>query len=130
MKVYLAGPLSKGDNPYDWHEMIESLDGATEWVNPFMLNDYTPEEAQSREAEIAEQDFEAVRESDAVLVRRISEYNLSGASMEAREANAHGVPVVVWNDGDGDVPLMLRSQADSIHDSPESAVREVVKRAE
>jgi 3'-phosphoadenosine 5'-phosphosulfate sulfotransferase (PAPS reductase)/FAD synthetase len=121
--VYLAGPTSNGENPYEWHESVIQYDETVNWINPFELNDYTAEQARNHKAEIFGQDCDAVRTSDVVFLRRISGYNLCGASIEAAVAMEHGVPVVVWNDAEDDVPLMLSALATEVHESQQAAIQ-------
>jgi len=125
--VYLAGTTSDGANPYAWHEKTMAYDETTRWINPFELNDYAREEAQEHTDEIFGQDCDAVRNADVVLLRRISNYNLCGASIEAAVAMESGVPVVVWNDGEDEVPLMLEGLANEVHQTWIDAVRATLK---
>lgn len=129
--VYLAGPRSDGENPYEWHENVMAYDPTTEWINPFELNDFTSEvEAREHADEVYEQDVNAVALSEAVLLRRIDGYNLSGASIEgAIAAEKCDIPVVVWNDAETDVPLMLESLATEVHDNRVEAIQSVLSHA-
>lgn len=123
--VYLAGPISDGDNPYQWHEAVQNEESSIEWINPFTLHDFPREDAREHIGQIIQTDLEAIRSSDGVLLRRIEGRNLSGASIEAREAYVHDVPVVVWNVADTRVPLFLEGHVDRVHDSMQEAIADI-----
>lgn len=125
MRVYLAGPVSDGENPYEWHERIQQTETNIDWVNPFTLHDFPTETPYDNAPEIIERDLEAVRSSDAILLRRISGYNLSGASIEAREAWVNDIPVIVWNDAESQVPLFLSGHSTAICESADEAIEKV-----
>lgn len=120
-RVYLAGPLSDGDNPHAWHEAIQAAEPGVEWTNPFTIHD---EDATG--SEIYAGDVEAVRSADAVLLRRIDHYEVCGAYIEAGIAGGAGVPTVVWNDADSEVPEFLRWHADAACGSMDEALAEVL----
>lgn len=117
VQVYLAGPLSDGENEYVWHEMVEELDSSIEWINPFTIH-----AEGATEMEIYHGDCHAVRDSDAVLLRRMGDYEVCGAYIEAGIAGEHDIPVVVWNDADYDVSEFLRWHAHSVHENVEDAI--------
>lgn len=125
MQIYLAGPISDGDNPYAWHQRVKETAPDVDWVNPFTLHDFPADSVRNHTDEIIEKDLEAVRSSDAVLLRRIPDYNLCGASIEAREAYDHNIPVVVWNTAETEVPLFLAGHCTEICNSLEMAVSTV-----
>lgn len=128
--VYLAGPLSDGDDPFAWHNAIRRSYPSVEWVNPFELNEHgSEEEARAHIDEVIQKDLEAVKAADAVLLRRISGYNLCGASIEAREAYVNNIPVVVWNTGEGKTPIFLEGHAEAVYDSRENAIQAVIRTA-
>lgn len=114
--IYLAGPISDGDDPHEWHHEAQRI-ASTECINPF-----TEFGDSATDSDIVAGDFEMVRGAQAVLCRRISGYNLVGASMETREAWNHGVPVIVWNDADNEPPLFLREHATGVYDELSDAV--------
>lgn len=122
--IYLAGPVSEGPNPYDWHEKIQSVASEIDWINPFTIHEYDDDELRDNTDDIIQRDLTAIRDADAVLLRRIDEYNLCGASMEAREAYTHDVPVVVWNDAETQIPLFLEGHADVVVGDMTSAIEE------
>lgn len=125
--IYLAGPISDGENPFAWHEAIQSEHPEVNWVNPFELNDHESEHEARKHAEtVIQEDLKAVRGADAMLLRRISGYNLSGASVEAHEAYSNGIPVVVWNEGEGPVPLFLEGIADEVCKKRQHAIERVI----
>ncbi|WP_424005617.1 hypothetical protein ACOZ4I_20340 (plasmid) [Haloarcula salina] len=127
--IYLAGPIQQDDaDPYAWHNAIQDHSPEIDWINPFELHTYNEDEVWDHIDEIIEQDLEEVGNADAVLLRRIDEYNLSGASIEAREAYTKGIPVIVWNDAETELPLFLRGHVDEVYESMEEAV-EAVKAA-
>lgn len=124
--VYLAGPITDdASNPYAWHEAIQDHAEDINWINPFKLHDYDRTDVRDHTDQIIRQDLAVVRTADAVLLRRIDAYNLCGASMEAREAHVHEVPVVVWNDAPTAVPLFLEGHAHDIKSSIEEAVEAI-----
>lgn len=126
MTIYLAGPIHQdGSHPYAWHNAIQDHSPEIDWINPFELNNHDRDEVWDHIDEIIEQDLEEVRNADAVLLRRIDEYNLCGASIEAREAHTHEIPVIIWNDAETEVPLFLRGHADEVYESMEEAVEAV-----
>lgn len=128
-KIYLSGPINSGENPYDWHERVQSAFPDTEWVNPFLLHDIPREELRSRVKEIIEEDMAAIHECEAVLLRRIDKYNLCGASMEAREAYVHDIPVIVWNQADSEIPLFLHGHAKATYQNMEEAAHAAITAA-
>lgn len=119
--VYLAGPLSDGENPHAWHEAVQAAEPDLEWINPFAIHGENP-----TGEEIYRGDVDAVVSSDALLLRRIDNYEVCGAYIEAGIAGAHGVPTVVWNDAESDVPEFLLWHADAVCQSMEQAIAEVV----
>lgn len=121
--IYLAGPVSDGDNPYAWHESIQAYETDIEWTNPFVIHD---EDATGDE--IWAKDLAEVRASDGMLLRRMGGYEVCGAYIEAGVAGEYDVPIVVWNDAETEPSEALRWHADSIHETMESAVDEVVSR--
>lgn len=129
LTIYLAGPISDGPNPHAWHEAVQEYDPAVNWINPFDLHGHGDSEVWDHIDEIIEKDLEEVRQADAVLLRRIDKYNLCGASMEAREAYVHGVPVIIWNDAQTQVPLFLGGHADSVFDTMEEAADAAIRAA-
>ena len=122
-QVYLAGPRSDGDNPHAWHEQIQRQDEEIEWINPFTIHS-----EDATEDEIYENDVSAVLSSDAVLLRRIDDYEVCGAYIEAGFAGAAGIPTVVWNEAGSTVPEFLRWHADVICGSVDDAIQEVTTR--
>lgn len=129
-KIYLSGPVNSGDNPYDWHEQVQSAFPDMEWVNPFLLHDIPDEELRTRAHEIIEKDMSTIEQCDAMLLRRIDKYNLCGASMEAREAYLHDIPVFVWNRADTEIPLFLHGHAEKTYPSMEEAAEAAISAAE
>ena len=127
MQVYLAGPISDGPNPYAWHERVEELAPEVDWINPFLIHDIPQDEVRDHTDEIIKTDLTAVRNADAVLLRRIPEYNLCGASIEAREAYINKIPVVVWNTSSSDIPLFLDGPCSVTCESLPDAVSEVTQ---
>ena len=127
--IYLAGPISQDDsNPYAWHETIQDHSPEIDWINPFLLHSHDEDEVWDHIDEIIKKDLQEIRDADAVLLRRIDEYNLCGASIEAREAYTHGIPIIVWNNAETDIPLFLRGHADEVYETMEGAI-EAVKAA-
>lgn len=120
--IYLAGPISDGSNPYEWHETIQQHSPDIDWINPFTLHDYDDNKVRENADKIIERDLEAVQQSDAVLLRRIANYNLAGASIEAREAFVHDIPVVIWNEADSEIPLFLAGHATTVTENLEDAI--------
>lgn len=125
-QVYLAGPINDGENPYQWHQDVAALAPEIDWCNPFTLNDYSLDEAKTHTAEIFAEDLQAVQDSAAVLVRRIDEYNLCGASMEAFAAYQQDIPVIVWNDADTSIPLFLEAVATDVYQNMSDAVEAII----
>lgn len=126
--IYLAGPLSDGDDPFDWHNSIRQSYPSVEWINPFELNEHgSEEEARAHIDEVIQKDLEAIKDADAVLVRRISDYNLCGASIEAREAYVNNIPVVVWNTAEDEIPIFLEGHADGVYQTREDAIEAVLR---
>lgn len=124
-RIYVAGPR----NDYDsYYETVSQYDTTTEWVNPFAMNEYDSEtEAKNNADEVFQSDMLALSQCHGIVVRRISDYNLCGASMESVMAvMEYGIPVVVWNDGDDDVPLMLDAVASDVVETAEEAAQSVV----
>lgn len=128
-QIYLSGPINSGDNPYDWHERVQSAYPETEWVNPFLLQDIPDDELRTRVREIIEKDMSTIHDCGAMLLRRIDKYNLCGASMEAREAYLHDVPVIVWNQADTEIPLFLHGHAEATYQSIEEAAEAAIRAA-
>jgi len=126
-RIYLSGPISEGEHPHEWRDAISSEWSDPEWINPFKLHNIPDDELSDRVQEIINQNMTEIAESDAVLLRRIENYNLCGASMEAREAFTVDVPVIVWNAGESEVPLFLKGHATKVYSDRESSVEAVVK---
>ena len=128
-QIYLSGPINSGDNPYDWHEQVQSAFPEIEWVNPFLLHNIPDDEVRTRVREIIDKDMSTIHDCDAMLLRRIDKYNLCGASMEAREAYLHDIPVIVWNQADSEIPLFLHGHAVETYPSMEEAAKAVIRAA-
>lgn len=127
--VYIASPTCDSKNPFAFHDRVRQYEETVEWINPFELNDYDgDEEARQHSETVYSEDLEYVAQSDAVLLRRISGYNLVGASIEGAVARElHDIPVVVYNDADDAVPLMLEALATEVYEDERKAVRSVVE---
>jgi len=122
-RVYLAGPLSDGRDPYAWIERAKEVGkrrGGVEFVNPYTLCDEV-----APGSEIYQADVEAVRSCDALLLRRIDHHEVCGAYIESGIAFENDIPTVVWNDADSDVPTFLKWHANVICESLLEAVSEV-----
>jgi nucleoside 2-deoxyribosyltransferase len=127
ISIYLAGPISDGPNPFAWHEQIEERWPDITWINPFKSHTYPRSEAHNHVQEIITEDLNLVRSSDAVLLRRVGGRNLAGASIECYEANRHGIPVVIWNDAESEVPLFLNGHSEEIMEDLSDAVNAVLR---
>ncbi|QLG62002.1 TIR domain-containing protein [Halorarum salinum] len=123
--VYLAGPISDGPNPFEWHEKIQSTWPEISWINPFEQHGHSQVKAREHVEEIIARDLEMVKASDAVLLRRIGHRNLAGASIEAYVATEHDIPVIIWNDTEESVPLFLEGHSRAVYESLEEAVNNI-----
>lgn len=125
-RVYLSGPISEGQDPHAWRRRVQNTNTSVDWINPFKLHDIPKGEERDRVQEIIDVVFSELLNCDAVLLRRIENYNLTGASMEAREAYTHAVPVVVWNTAETEIPLFLEGHATEVHADFDTAVDRAV----
>jgi hypothetical protein len=121
----LAGPISDGPNPFEWHEKIQSTWPEITWINPFEQHGHSQVELDQHVEEIIARDLEMVEASDAILLRRLAHQNLAGASIEAYVATEHDVPVVIWNDAEESVPLFLEGHSQVVCDSLEESVNKI-----
>jgi hypothetical protein len=101
-QIYLTGAVSDWDDPFQWHDELESSD---EWdqdfVNPYTLNPFElgDDEVYDHPNKVVEPALDAVADSDGLLVRWDDDAFLVGTSMEIKHAFEHDVPVVIWYDG-------------------------------
>ena len=123
--IYVAGPR---EGYCDYYNELTSYDTTTEWVNPFEQNEYENEQqAQKNVDEVYGKDIDSLRQCDGIVVRRISDYNLCGASIEAALAvEKMGIPCVVYNDADSEVPLMLEAIATEVVESSLAAAQAII----
>jgi len=119
--VYLAAPISDGENPHGWHKEIQSEWPSIEWINPFTIH-----KDGATGTQIYEKDMEAVATSDVILLRRTSGCEICGAYIEAGYARSVGIPTVVLNDAPSDIPEFLRWHAVSVYDDRDKAIQKVV----
>jgi len=122
--IYVAGQRDGHD---EFVEFCESYDSLVEWINPFDLNEYeTEDDAREHGSEVYGKDLDAVRNADAVVLRRVDDYNLCGGTIEATVAmESVGIPVVVYNEAETEVPLMLEALATEVVESQKKAPQRV-----
>lgn len=128
MQVYLTGAVSDWDDPFAWHDELKNSYKWRdhEFINPYTLNDFElgDEEIYEVPEKVVEPALEAVRESDAMLVRWDDDAFLVGTAMEMKEAFDHDIPIVLWYDGwkDNLSPWLLHTTKGQFEDK-EKALR-------
>jgi len=102
-KIYLTGALSEWDEPFKWHDELDSADrwSSHEFVNPYTLNPFElgDEEVYESPEKVVEPALKEVEDCDGLLVRWDDSAFLTGTVMEVMEAYRNGVPAVIWYNG-------------------------------
>lgn len=129
VQIYLSGPINEGENPHEWRDEIVQEWPEIDWINPFKLHNIPNDELRERVQEVIDIDLRKIKESDAVLLRRIHNYNLSGASIEAREAFINEVPVIVWNTEKTEIPLFLYGHVSEVYTDRDEAIEAAINAA-
>lgn len=127
--IYLAGPIDNvsDDDARQWRVTAELMLGDdADVVDPCEENPGWPDTPEGKR-ELREWDFQQVRQADAVLVGNMDPtIPTRGTSMEIREAETHGVPVVVQSPDPGDMSNFVGVAATGVHTELNSAVRDVL----